>query len=83
MFDRILQRLDRWKKAFLSLGEDNLNLVMFILHPYLFPLSFQNLIINSLKDRENAKGFLLVRDKEGEERSINYDVVCRPKKLEV
>ena len=63
--ESISRRLNGWKKTFLSLGfegggGDYFNSFKSISHPTLLPLPFQNSNINSLKDREAAKGFPLV-----------------------
>ena len=48
------------KCLFVSGREDYFNSIKSVSHPKLLPLSFQNPNINSLKNREAAKGFPLV-----------------------
>ena len=63
------------KGFFVFRGEDYFNSIKSVSHPKLLPLSFQNPNINSLKDRETAKGFPLVWGG-GKEKRSSYQVGC-------
>ena len=69
------------EKYFFVFGrETNLNLVMLISHPRLFPISFQIPVSIALKIEKLQINFLWSGTREGKkDYLIIWDIVCRPK----